>query len=176
MISYSPGTINMESILDQSEQSETMIEEGIEEKREQLSILAVLGTISPYAGREMSLGDVKKLSDEDVKKIYNRYQIVLGNSVSNGLVNTAIETTINLLSKVVTIDDENELCRDIQQNELVRQELNNIAGYVILKGGRFVALASCLLQVVKHVKINTGAVGAADEVVSKTFVDSLEES
>lgn len=34
----------------------------VEEKREQLSILAVLGTIETYTGIQMSLGDVKKLS------------------------------------------------------------------------------------------------------------------
>ena len=35
-----------------------------EERREQLSILAVLGTISNYTGVKMSLGDVKKLSSK----------------------------------------------------------------------------------------------------------------
>jgi hypothetical protein len=55
------------------------------------------------------------------------------NKVTKGLVDTAIETTVELLSNLIPIDSKGELCRDIQQNELVKQELNNAAGYVILK-------------------------------------------
>jgi len=38
----------------------------VEEKREQLCILAVLGTIDQYTGIKMSLEDVKKLASKDV--------------------------------------------------------------------------------------------------------------
>ena len=62
------------------------ITEETEERREQLSILAVLGTIDNYTGVKMSLGDVKRLTSKDVEKYYNRYQITLGNQVASGLV------------------------------------------------------------------------------------------
>lgn len=126
--------------------------EEIEEKREQLSILAVLGTIETYAGVKMSLGDVKKLTPKDVERYHNRYQVTMGNQVTGGLVDMALETTAEVLSYALPIDDKEELCNDLKQNELAKQELNNIAGYVILHGGRFVALGSVLLQVVKHIK------------------------
>jgi len=38
---------------------------------------------------------------------------------------------------------------------MLKQELNNIAGYFLLKGGRLVALSSCLVQIVKHVNFKT---------------------
>jgi hypothetical protein len=129
-----------------------------EEKREQLSILAVLGTIDNYTGANMSLGDVKKLSNKDVEKYHNRYQITMGNNVTNGLVTTALEGVTEMINYLVPIDDKRELCKDLQGNELVKQELNNAAGYVLLKGGRFVALASGLIQIAKHVKLTTEAV------------------
>jgi hypothetical protein len=127
----------------------------VEEKREQLSILAVLGTIDSYTGVTMSLGDVKKLSAKDVERYHNRYQVTMGNRVTNGLVSTALKATTEIINYLVPIDDKKELCKDLQGNELVKQELNNAAGYVLLKGGRFVALASGLLQIAKHVKIET---------------------
>jgi len=130
----------------------------VEEKREQLCILAVLGTIDQYTGIKMSLGDVKKLASKDVERYYNRYQTVMGNQVAKSLVDTAIETSVAILSYVVPIDNNNELCKDLQNNQLLRQELDNIAGYAVLKGGRFIALSSCLAQLVKHVKINTEVV------------------
>ena len=125
----------------------------VEEKREQLSILAVLATIDKYVGFKMSLGDVKKLSIKDVEKYYNRYQVVLGNQVTKTLVNSLIEISVGVISYIIPIDNNNELCKDLQENNLLRQELDNIAGYALLRGGRLVALSSCLPQFLKHVKI-----------------------
>ncbi|KXJ09795.1 hypothetical protein AC249_AIPGENE26557 [Exaiptasia diaphana] len=124
----------------------------IEEKRQQLSILAVLGTIETYTGVKMPLGDVKKLSAKDVETYYNRYQVTMGNQVTGGLVDMVIEGASEVINMVAPIDDKKELCEDLKKNDLLKQELNNAAGYAVLKGGRFVALGSCLMQIAKHIK------------------------
>ena len=125
--------------------------EGIEEKRESLAILASLGTAKDYLGVQMSLGDVRKLSAKGVEKLYYRYQSVLGKQVTGGLVENAIKLASKVVSNVIPIDDCNALSSDLAQDELVRRELTNAAGYLVLKGGRFVALASALFHVVSHV-------------------------
>ena len=122
----------------------------VEEKREQLSILSVLGTIDSYTGIKMSLDNIKKLTPGDIEKYYNRYQVVLGSKITSGLVDTAIQASVGLMSYVVPIDSRDELCYDLQKNEMLIQELNNIVGYFLLKGGRMVALSLSLIQVVKH--------------------------
>ena len=122
----------------------------IEEKRESLAILASLGTAKDYLGVQMSLGDVKKLSPKDVEKYYYRYQSVLGKQVTGGLVENAIKLASKVVSKVISIDDANALSSDLLQDDLVRRELTTAAGYLVLKGGRFVALASALFHVVSH--------------------------
>lgn len=127
----------------------------IEEMREQLSILSVLGTINTYTGVNLSLGDVKRLHNKEVETYYNRYQLVLGRNITDDLVDAAIETTVEVISRVLPIDEKEKLCKGLQQNEFMRKELSNVAGYAVLKGGRFVALASGLLQVAKHVKFTT---------------------
>ena len=124
--------------------------EGIEEKRESLAILASLGTTKDYLGVPMSLGDVKKLSPKDVEKYYYRYQSILGKQVTGGLVENAIKLASKLVSNVISIDNPDALHSDILQDELIRCELTNAAGYIVLKGGRFVALASALFHVVNH--------------------------
>ena len=129
----------------------------VEEKREQLCILSVLDTIDQYTGIKMSLGDVKKLSAKDVEKYFNRYQTVLGNKITQGLVNSALELAVGVASYAIPIDNNKELCEDLKANEMLTQELNNIAGYFLLKGGRMVALSSCLVQVAKHVNFKPAA-------------------
>ena len=88
--------------------SKKLVEENsdeTEEKREQLSILAVLGTIDTYTGVKMSLGDVKRLPTKDVEKYYNRYQITMGQQVTGGLIETGLEAGIELVSYILPIDE-----------------------------------------------------------------------
>ncbi|KAK3754567.1 hypothetical protein QZH41_005794 [Actinostola sp. cb2023] len=136
----------------------------VEEKREQLCILSVLGTIDQYTGIKMSLGDVKKLPTKEVDKYFNRYQTVLGNKITQGLVSSALELAVGLASYAIPIDNTKELCEDLKANEVLTQELNNIAGYLLLKGGRMVALSSCLVQVAKHVNFAPAVVSGIEDI------------
>ena len=125
--------------------------EEIEEKRESLAILASLGTAKDYLGVQMGLGDVKKLVPKDVEKYYYRYQSKLSKQVTGGLVENAIKLASKTISRFIPIDDPDSLSNDLVQDEIVRRELVDAAGYLVLKGGRFVALASALFHIVSHV-------------------------
>ena len=125
----------------------------VEAKRESLAILASLGTTKEFLGVHMNLGNITKLSAKDVQKYYNRYQAVLSKQVSSGLVESGIQVASQLISHVVPVDDVEALREDLQNDELVKRELSNFAGLLVLKGGRLVALASGFFQVAKHIKI-----------------------
>ena len=146
--------------------------EGIEEKRESLAVLTSLGTAKDYFGVQMSLGDVMKLSPKDVCKYYYRYQSVLSKQVTGGLVENAIKLTSKMITRVIPIDDPDSLSSDLVQDEIVRRELVNAAGYLVLKGGRFVALASALFHVVSHVNFTIDE----KSIVEKPPEDNAEES
>ena len=123
-------------------------------QKESLVILASLGTTKEYLGVEMSLEKIHKLPDKEVEKFFNRYQKVAGQKMANGLVVSAISTATKVISCFLPIDDTEELCYDLQNDELVKRELSNIAGLLVVRGGRLVALGSALFQVVRHIKFN----------------------
>ena len=125
----------------------------MESKRESLSILASLGTTKEFLGVEMSLGDIKKLSTKDVEKYYLRYQTILGKQPSSSLVDSAVLEASKAVSMDVSIDDTEQLCKDLKSDEIIKRELSSFAGLLILKGGRLVALASAFFQVAKHITI-----------------------
>ena len=125
----------------------------MESKRESLSILAPLSTTKEFLGAEMSLDDIKKLSTKDVAKYYLRYQTILGKQLSSSQVDSAVLAASKAVSMVVTIDDTEQLYQDLKSDEIIKRELSSFAGLLILKGGRFVALASAFFQVAKHIKI-----------------------
>ena len=126
----------------------------VEYQKESLVILASLGTTKEYLGVEMSLEKIHKLPDKEVEKYFNRYQKVAGQKMANGLVDSAISTATKVISCFLPIDDTEELCNDLQNDELVKRELSNIAGLLVVRGGRLVALGSALFQVVRHIKFN----------------------
>ena len=126
----------------------------IDYQKESLVILASLGTTKEYLGVEMSLEKIHKLPDKEVEKFFNRYQKVAGQKMANGLVDSAISTVTKVISCFLPIDDTEELCYDLQNDELVKRELSNIAGLLVVRGGRLVALGSALFQVVRHIKFN----------------------
>ena len=97
---------------------------------------------------------IHKLPDKEVEKFFNRYQKVAGQKMTNGLVDSAISTATKVISCFLPIDDTEELCYDLQNDELVKRELSNIAGLLVVRGGRLVALGSALFQVVRHIKFN----------------------
>ena len=128
-------------------------DEDLDTQRESLAILASLGSTEEFLGKAMSLGDVKKLSPKQVKKYFNRYKTVMGKKVSTGLVESAISAASVLISYVIPVDDVEALNEDLKNDDLVKRELSNFAGLLVLKGGRLVALASGLFKVAKHVKL-----------------------
>ena len=102
----------------------------------------------------MSLEKIHKLPDKEVEKFFNRYQKVAGQKMANGLVDSAISTATKVIPCFLPIDDTEELCYDLQNDELVKRELSNIVGLLVVRGGRLVALGSALFQVVRHIKFN----------------------
>ena len=128
-------------------------DDDLETKRESLAILASLGSTEEFLSKAMSLGDIKKLSSKDLKKYFNRYKTVMGKKVSTGLVESAISAASVLISYVIPVDDVEALRDDLKNDDLVKRELSNFAGLLVLKGGRLVALASGLFKVAKHVKL-----------------------
>ena len=143
----------------------------VEYQKESLVILASLGTTKEYLGVEMSLEKIHKLSDKEVEKYFNRYQKVAGQKMANGLVDSAISTATKVISCFLPIDDTEELCYDLQNDELVKRELSNIVGLLVVRGGRLVALGSALFQVARHIKFNSeseaGDSEAGDSEASK---------
>ena len=128
-------------------------EDDLEVKRESLAILASLGLTEEFLGKAMSLGDVKRLSPKGVEKYFNRYKTIMGKKVTGGLVESAISAASVIISYIIPVDDVEALNEDLKNDDLVKRELSNFAGLLVLKGGRLVALASGLFKVAKHVKL-----------------------
>ena len=83
---------NVEDYIEEKpEVKDNVKSDDIEIKQESLAILAALGTTKEYLGVDMSLGDIKKLSEKDIEKYFNRYQAVMGKKINGGLVDSSLQ-------------------------------------------------------------------------------------
>ena len=53
---------------------------------------------------------------------------------------------------VVSIDDVNELQKELKNDYIINQELSSLAGGLALRCGRWLALANAALIITKHIK------------------------
>ena len=143
-------------------------------KRESLAILATIGNTKELIGVSMSLEDVHKLSEKDVEKYYVRYQIVLGQQLVDGLVDSGIEAALKVASYLLPVDDSEKLYNTWRNNKLLVRDLSMLAGFLALKGGRFVTLASFTFDLTKHIKLDhLGQKYNKFQDVLGTFQDTL---
>ena len=70
-----------------------------------------------------------------------------------GAIDSEKFVSSKLIATFISTDDTDKLSEDLQNDQLVRSELSNLAGLLVLTGDRFVALASALFHVVRHVRI-----------------------
>ena len=147
----------------------------IEEKKESLLILATLGITKEYLGEEINILKIHKLKNKDIEKYFNRYQLIQGKKVSTALKSKGIKLGIKMISYLLPIDNQEELLKDLENDELVNNELSNMIGMLILKGGRFIALASGLVQIANHVVTEPAQQLAIDLTTISKDVDNKSE-
>jgi len=70
------------------------------------------------------------------------YQMVNGQQVYSTLVKGSLGIFSKVVSHIIPIDNPESLATDLREDKLVQCELSTFAGYLVLKGGRLVAVAS----------------------------------
>ena len=138
------------------------------EEREALAILAASGNTKEYLGKELSLGDVHKLSRKEVASLHLRYQTTLGRQVDQSLSRGVLKVACKVVNRVLgavgkQLDSEQALLTDLQQDALIRRELSYGAGWIAVNGGRLVALVAALAHVGCHTESSTVAGPDASE-------------
>ena len=135
----------------------TINDDDVKAKREELAILACLGSTKEYLGVQMALGDVHRLSDKDVEKYYKRYKMVSGKNVAEGLIDPPLHLLARLvnwsLSSYGGIDEPDALVEDWKNNQLIKQSLSEYSGSIVVHGGAIVTLLIIAITALKHFRL-----------------------
>ena len=121
-------------------------------QREELAILVSTGKSKKAIGVQLTHDQVKRLSDKDVQKYSKRYEAYIGNKTTDSLIDSALMRLTKGVGLVVSIDDMNELQKELKNDYIINQELSSLAGGLALRCGRWLALANAALITIKHIK------------------------
>ena len=157
----------LEQLLDEKSVALEGVDE-VEVERESLAILATLRTTKEYLSKDMTLADVHRLSKKDVRKYYKMYQMVNGQQVCNTLVKGSLGIFSKVVSHIIPIDS---LATDLREGRLVQRELSTFAGYMVLREGRLIVLASAILQVAMHneIMVKPNTIEKEDSIVQEAL-------
>ena len=126
---------------------------GEDDLKEQLNILVSSGRSKEMVGKELTHEEVKKLSEAEVKKYHKRYEAALATKTTDAVAQSAMGLAAKLLGYAFPIDNIDDLQRDLQDDYLISQELKITCGWLSMKCGKLMALASGALHVVKHIDL-----------------------
>ena len=121
-------------------------------QREKLAILVSTGKSKEAIGVQLTHEQVKRLSDKDIQKYFKRYEAYIGNKTTDSLIDSALMLLTKGVGLVVSIDDVNELQKELKNDYIINQEMSSLAGGLALRCGRWLALANAALITTKHIK------------------------
>ena len=154
----------LESILEEvgiqeKQPTQKTIAEPCEDKRERLRILCAAGTSQEYLGKQLSLGDIERLSSKDVEKFHARYEAVFAKKIQQNAIKGVLRGGVKFLAFLLPyaglrLKDEDKLLATLQDDELITTELSNRSCDWLVNNrlSPYLALASAACTTSSHVE------------------------
>jgi hypothetical protein len=122
------------------------------QKRERLAALAAGGQIKQYLGRSLTADQVDDLADEEVDKMYVRYEARLGAAMTKTLGTAALQLYVATASRFLPILPENQpnLVHDLEVDPFVEHALSTVTCELYHRYGKFLAPLTAALSTVKY--------------------------
>lgn len=121
-------------------------------KRERLAALAAGGQAKQYLGRAMTADQVDEMMDDEVEKLYARYEAKLGAAMTNTLGSAALQLYAAAVSTFLPIPTENrsKLVADLEEDPFVGHALSTATCELYHRYGIFLAPITAALTTAKH--------------------------
>ena len=110
-----------------------------------LEVLVATGKSKEFLGKQLTFNDVDYMSEKDILKYHRIYQSALAVRVNDTFSKVAVKTYCTLTKWVLPIQDEDKLYHDLRSDYILMNELDKWTGWLSLKMGGLMAVASTSL-------------------------------
>ena len=124
----------------------------VAEQRDKLAIITAGGQARKYLGKSLSVEEIDKMDDDEVRKIYNRYEARLGVCMTKTLGKAALQLYTTVATMFLPIPPENRqpLMEDLESDLIVDRVLNSTACELYYRYGNLLAPITVALTTAKY--------------------------
>ena len=119
--------------------------------REELVSLVSTGKCKEAIGVNLTHEQVKRLEDKDVMKYYKRHEAHVGARTTETLIDRFLSVSTKAIGIVVRLKDAEALKNELKNDYIITKEPSALSGRLVLKSGRFLAVANAFMIALKNV-------------------------
>ena len=129
-------------------------------KRDRLAALAAGGQARQYLGKNLSTDQIDEMSEDEVGRLYSRYEARLGATMTKTLGQSFLELYAIAAGTVLPIPMENKsrLITDLEEDPFVSNALNSFTCELYHRYGMFLAPLTTALTTYRHCQFEQKAV------------------
>ena len=127
--------------------------------RERLSALAAGGRARQYLGKALSVDQVDNMEDEEVEKLYGRYEARLGAAMTKTLGAAALQLYTSVAGMFLPIPPEEhpELLAELEADPFVEHAVSSATCEMYHRFGMYLAPVTAALTTLRHCQFGHGA-------------------
>ena len=127
--------------------------------RERLAALAAGGRARQYLGKALSIDQVDNMEDEEVEKLYGRYEARLGAAMTKTLGAAALQLYTSVASMFLPIppEEQPELLAELEADPFVEHAVSSATCEMYHRFGMYLAPVTAALTTLRHCRFGHGA-------------------
>ena len=124
----------------------------VQQHRERLAALAAGGRARQYLGKTLSIDQIDNLDEEEVEKLYGRYEAQLGAAMTKTLGAAALQLYTSTVSMFLPIPSEEQpkLLTELESDPFVEHAVSNATCELYQKFGMILASLTATLTTLQH--------------------------
>ena len=139
-----------------------------------LEILVATGKTKDLIGKTLTFNDLDYMSEKDLLKYHRTYQSAIAVRVNDSFSKIAIKSYTKLTKWFLPINDEDKLYEDLRNDYILMNEIDKWTGWLSLRTGSFIALASVGLITLGSCGFSTN-INERDREPQNAFAGPTEE-
>ena len=129
----------------------------IKKHRERLAALAAGGQAKQYLGKVLTVDQIESLDEDEVEKLYTRYEARLGAAMTKTLGQAALQLYSGVVSMFLPISPENQkaLVCDLEADPFVEHALSSATCELYHRYGMLLAPLTTALTTIKYTQFES---------------------
>ena len=129
-----------------------------QQHRERLAALAAGGRAQQYLGKALSVDQVDNMGEDEVEKLYGRYEARLGAAMTKTLGAAALQLYTSVASMFLPIppEEQPELLAELEADPFVEHAVSSATCEMYHRFGMYLAPVTAALTTLRHCRIEHG--------------------